>query len=90
MAARVAGIHSPVPAAAASVRFFHRCCHGAVVFHVERPNSTLRASESNGCPTNLAPHWASSTMYHERITWDKINHRNANYEEGVDTWKISL
>jgi hypothetical protein len=61
--ARVAGIHSPVP----QVLAFSPSsapCPGA--------HRATGGSESNGRPTNLAPHWASSTEYHERITWDMI------------------
>lgn len=56
-------------ACAASARFFFfsfPLCPRASSNRLERD------CERNGRPTNLAPHWASSTKYHERIIWDKI------------------
>jgi hypothetical protein len=62
MAARVAGIHSPV-SQQPRVLAFSVTAHGAVLFHIDKPSSL-----SYGCPTNLAPH--RNISY--RITWDKI------------------
>lgn len=62
---RVAGIHSPVP----------RECSLFSLLPTALSSSTLsnQPSSSGKCVlTELAPHWASSTKYHERITWDKM------------------